>query len=331
MKNAVCYKYSGIIQLNYEKILSHNNININKNLQFNMFYSARLFLFFLLINFAFFTKEFLCYSVDTNKNKIIKLSKIYNIFNNKNPEDIINTKSFYKGDNKSKNKFKEDNDQSQETDKERAIELMKVNLPEKYEDELFDLIDKAQKNIEYNRKNILNLKKFKNNLNKKIESQPRFVQGKTMAKTLNNLSLYLSNFKNSQYIGNIAVGTPPQYIKIIFDTGSSNFWINSSKCKNKGCLMHESFNASKSQSYLKGDKRVEVEFGSGVISGVFGKDTISIGNVKIDSQEFGEIEEVEGEVFNKLKFSGISPSNKIKIHFLFNIYLIFQFRSIHFY
>jgi hypothetical protein len=87
----------------------------------------------------------------------------------------------------------------------------------------------------------------------------------------------------------------------------------------KGCLIHKSFDAKKSKSYAKGDKRVEVEFGSGLINGVFCKDSISIGNFKVDNQEFGEIEEVEGEVFNKLKFSGIS----IIIYFMILIKYVF--------
>ena len=54
----------------------------------------------------------------------------------------------------------------------------------------------------------------------------------------------------------------------------------------------------------KVEKKVEVEFGSGVIYGSFCKDTVKVGNLELPKQEFGEIEEMEGEIFNKLKFSG---------------------------
>ena len=176
------------------------------------------------------------------------------------------------------------------------IELRHEPKTENEQEEFFNLLETMQNS----------LKEKKNFLKPKIKYQPRFISNEDLSdrKKLQTILLYLTNFKNSQYIGTISIGTPPQEIEVIFDTGSSNFWITSKNCLDTACLLHKSYNGQVSSTHKKIGTRVEVEFGSGKIEGVFAQDLVRVSSLVIEDQEFGEIEKEEGEIFNKLKFSG---------------------------
>ena len=78
----------------------------------------------------------------------------------------------------------------------------------------------------------------------------------TLVKNLNSRHrtygylLTLNNTNNIRYYGSVAVGTPPQSFQVLFDTGSSAFWLPSSKCKSKECDLHKKYYSNRSSSYV---------------------------------------------------------------------------------
>jgi len=102
----------------------------------------------------------------------------------------------------------------------------------------------------------------------------------------------VNNFHGSQYYGEINIGTPPVSFQVIFDTGSSNFWVPSSQCDSPGCNQHMKFDSSLSSTYkpyiVKGSALdFEVSYGTGDIEGELVMDTISMGDISIKNQVFG--------------------------------------------
>ncbi|XP_039950892.1 lysosomal aspartic protease-like [Bactrocera tryoni] len=117
----------------------------------------------------------------------------------------------------------------------------------------------------------------------------------------------LINSENMGYYGNISIGTPPQYFLVLFDTGSSDFWIPSSNCltKDYACHDHHRYNSSKSSTYISNGKRADMLYGSGDMSGYFSTDTVRIGGLNITNQTFVEATQEPGNTFNHKHFDGI--------------------------
>lgn len=61
--------------------------------------------------------------------------------------------------------------------------------------------------------------------------------------------MILKTFHGSQYYGKLGIGTPPQEFNVIFDTGSSNFWVPSMDCLSPGCQEHERYDVKMSSTY----------------------------------------------------------------------------------
>ncbi|XP_076928717.1 cyprosin-like [Bidens hawaiensis] len=116
----------------------------------------------------------------------------------------------------------------------------------------------------------------------------------------------LKNYMDAQYFGEIGIGTPTQKFTVIFDTGSANLWVPSSKCfLSLACLFHPRFKARRSSTYKKNGTSAAIHYGTGAISGIFSKDSVTVGNLVVKGQDFIEATREPGITFLAAKFDGV--------------------------
>ncbi|KAF8986341.1 acid protease [Cyathus striatus] len=111
-------------------------------------------------------------------------------------------------------------------------------------------------------------------------------------RTLSPINVPLKDYylgTDLQWFGNISVGTPPQVLPVVFDTGSSTLEFTSTACGLE-CSNQVLFDPSKSKTFLDGGQSINVSFvtGGGVepmvnhnlnMTLTNGRDTVSIGGL----------------------------------------------------
>jgi len=112
----------------------------------------------------------------------------------------------------------------------------------------------------------------------------------------------LTDVSNLQYFATFSFGTPAQTFSVLFDTGSSNLWIQSC-AQNSG--LTPCYDHTKSSTYVANGESFQIQYGSGSMEGFVSKDELLIGDLCVPGQDFAEATKEPGLAFAFGKFDGI--------------------------
>nr|XP_012607001.1 chymosin-like [Microcebus murinus] len=115
----------------------------------------------------------------------------------------------------------------------------------------------------------------------------------------------LINYLDCEYFGKISVGTPPQEFTMVFDTGSSDFWVPSVYCTSNACQNHHRFDPHKSDTFQMLNKSVSIQYGQGSMQGYLGYDTVTFSTIVGAYQTVGLSRQEPGFIFAYSEFDGI--------------------------
>eukprot|EP00741_Cyanophora_paradoxa_P004763 tig00000828_g4621.t1 len=99
-------------------------------------------------------------------------------------------------------------------------------------------------------------------------------------------SATIRNLANAQYSVPVSIGSPAQTFYLLVDTGSTDTWVINSNCTN--CRARSTkYTSSASSTYAKDGRPFSIQYGSGAVEGVIGKETVSMAGFSAAGQAIG--------------------------------------------
>ncbi|KAF9140179.1 hypothetical protein BGX30_006919 [Mortierella sp. GBA39] len=94
---------------------------------------------------------------------------------------------------------------------------------------------------------------------------------------------------DKEYYGLVDIGTPPQTLKLQFDTGSSRFVVSTTECP--FCSGTTPFNRALSSTFRAGVQPWNIRYGDGSFAeGVIAEDKVTLGNINVQNQKLNLVQ-----------------------------------------
>ncbi|XP_018367047.1 PREDICTED: lysosomal aspartic protease-like [Trachymyrmex cornetzi] len=133
----------------------------------------------------------------------------------------------------------------------------------------------------------------------------------TLAPNIGIVRKPLYNDYSAYYII-ISIGTPPQKFKVLIDTGSSDLWVPSKKCR-LSCSSHNRYDNKKSSTYTPNNIPFNISYIGGSVYGYLSTDVVNFAGFDVQYQTFGEAIRELGSNFVHWKFDGILGMGYLEI------------------
>jgi yapsin 1 len=102
---------------------------------------------------------------------------------------------------------------------------------------------------------------------------------------------FTDNIQNNKfyYSTSVKIGTPPQSVTLLVDTGSADTWVftRQTRFQGTGTRPNSFFDPSQSSSFKSNGTSYTIQYGIGTSTGKWGTDNFGIGNVNVKSLSIG--------------------------------------------
>lgn len=105
------------------------------------------------------------------------------------------------------------------------------------------------------------------------------------------------------YFIEVKIGSEGKTMYMLIDTGAGSSWVMGHSCDSQACSLHNTFGPDDSKSLETSDKKFFISYGSGDVSGLLARDTITVAGMDMKYQ-FG-LANTTSDQFLQFAFDGI--------------------------